>query len=98
MPLSATLDWIVCRFPPRPTTGESQTVDLDLMEEYRPVFADRLVLTMLGRRQLQRDHCDDLPGGAVRLAEGGRRIVLTEWQRSKQRERPHPCSGATMTA
>lgn len=71
---------------------------LDLMEEYRPVFADRLALTMLNRRQLQRTHFEDLPGGAVRLTEDGRKIVLTEWQRSKQREWPHPLLGRRVPA
>jgi CRISPR-associated protein Cas1 len=50
------------------------------MEEYRPVFADRLALTLLNRRQLQHDHFEELPGGAVRLTEDGRKLVLTEWQ------------------
>ena len=30
-----------------------------------------------------------LPGGAVRLTEDGRKLVLTEWQESRQREWPH---------
>jgi CRISPR-associated protein Cas1 len=56
---------------------------LDLMEEYRAVFADRLALTLLNRRQVQRDHFEDLPGGAVRLTDDGRTAVLTAWQQSK---------------
>lgn len=71
---------------------------LDLMEEYRPVFADRLALTLLNRHQLHRSHFDDLPGGAVQLTEEGRKTVLTEWQRSKHREWPHHMLGRSVPA
>ena len=49
---------------------------LDMMEEYRPVFADRLALTLFNRRQLRGEHFEQLPGGAVRLTEDGRKLVL----------------------
>ncbi|RCV53957.1 type I-C CRISPR-associated endonuclease Cas1c [Marinitenerispora sediminis] len=62
---------------------------LDLMEEFRPVLADRLALTMLNRHQVQARHFETLPGGAVNLTDEGRTIVLTEWQRWKQREWKH---------
>jgi CRISP-associated protein Cas1 len=71
---------------------------LDLMEEYRPVFADRLALTLFNRRQLQPAHFDELPGGAVRLSEDGRKIVLSEWQQSRQREWPHTLLGRSVPA
>jgi CRISPR-associated protein Cas1 len=71
---------------------------LDLMEEYRPVFADRLALTLFNRRQLQSGHFEELPGGAVRLSEDGRKLVLTEWQQSRQREYPHHLLGRSIAA
>jgi CRISPR-associated protein Cas1 len=71
---------------------------LDLMEEYRPVYADRLALTMFNRRQLQPDHFEDLPGGAVRLTEDGRKLVITEWQQSRLREWPHRLLGRAVPA
>jgi CRISPR-associated protein Cas1 len=71
---------------------------LDLMEEYRPVFADRLALTLINRRQLNGGHFEELPGGAVRLTEDGRRLVLTEWQQSRQREWPHQLLGRAVPA
>ncbi|MGH3274426.1 MAG: type I-C CRISPR-associated endonuclease Cas1c [Streptosporangiaceae bacterium] len=71
---------------------------LDLMEEYRPVFADRLVLTLFNRRQLQRGDFEELPGGAVRLSEDGRKLVLSEWQQSTQREWPHTLLGRSVPA
>jgi CRISPR-associated protein Cas1 len=71
---------------------------LDLMEEYRPVFADRLTLTLFNRRQVRAEHFEDLPGGAVRLTDDGRKLVLTEWQESRQREWPHHLLGRAVPA
>ena len=53
---------------------------LDLMEELRPVLADRLALTLVHRRQLQERDFAELPGGAFELTDGGRRTVITEFQ------------------
>jgi CRISPR-associated protein Cas1 len=62
---------------------------LDLMEELRPVLADRLVLTLLNRRQLRLEHFEELPGGAAQLTEAGRRVVIGEYKRRKQDEVLH---------
>ena len=71
---------------------------LDLMEEYRPVFADRLALTLFNRRQLQLGDFEELPGGAVRLSEEGRKLVISEWQQSRQREWLHGVLGRSIPA
>ncbi|RKN39249.1 type I-C CRISPR-associated endonuclease Cas1c [Streptomyces hoynatensis] len=62
---------------------------LDLMEEFRPVLADRFALTLLNRRQLRAEHFETLDGGAVRLTDDGRKITLTAWQEWKTRTWPH---------
>jgi CRISPR-associated protein Cas1 len=62
---------------------------LDLMEEFRPLLADRLVLTLLNRQELSDQHFEHLPGGAVRLTDDGRRAVLTAWQHARTRQWPH---------
>lgn len=63
---------------------------LDLMEELRPLLADRLALSMINRRQLRPADFVELPGGAVRLTDEGRRTVLVAYQGRKQEEVPHP--------
>lgn len=69
---------------------------LDLMEELRPVLADRLALTLINRRQLKpRDFAVD-EGGAVSLTEDGRKAVLVAWQERKKRELRHPFLGEAM--
>jgi CRISPR-associated protein Cas1 len=62
---------------------------LDLMEEFRPVFADRLALTLVNRGQLGAKDFEMLPGGAVRLSEDGRRTVLKSFQERKAEEFQH---------
>lgn len=63
---------------------------LDLMEELRPVIADRLAITLINRKQLQAEHFATLPGGAVNLNEDGRRLVLQAYQKRKEEEVSHP--------
>lgn len=62
---------------------------LDLMEEFRPIIADRLAITMINRKQVQAEHFTELPGGAVHLNDDGRRIVLQAYQKRKEEERHH---------
>ena len=62
---------------------------LDLMEEFRPVLADRLAVTLVNRRQLKAEHFDSLPGGAVHLNDDGRKVVLTAYQRRKEETLQH---------
>ncbi|MEU8252178.1 type I-C CRISPR-associated endonuclease Cas1c [Nonomuraea sp. NPDC048916] len=71
---------------------------LDLMEEFRPIHADRLALNLLNRKQLRAEHFETLPGGAVQLTEDGRRLVLTEWQAWKTKEWPHKLLGRKVSA
>jgi CRISPR-associated protein Cas1 len=61
---------------------------LDLMEEFRPL-ADRLALTLINRGQLTEKDFELRPGGAVYLAENGRKTVLSAYQQRKQEEVSH---------
>lgn len=63
---------------------------LDLMEELRPILADRLALSLINRRQLQAKHFETRDGGAVWLTDEGRKTVLGAWQERKKQERRHP--------
>lgn len=66
---------------------------LDLMEELRPILADRLALSLINRRQLRAGDFEWQDGGAVMLTDAGRRTVLTAWQERKKEERRHPFLG-----
>lgn len=62
---------------------------LDLMEELRPVLADRLALSLINRRQLRSGDFAKQEGGAVLMTDEARKTVLTAWQERKREERMH---------
>jgi CRISPR-associated protein Cas1 len=63
---------------------------LDLVEELRPVLADRLALTLVNRQQVSADGFRRLESGAVTMDDGTRKDVLIAWQKRKQEEIVHP--------
>lgn len=68
---------------------------LDLMEEFRPVLADRLALSLVNRRQLGASDFQFLDGGAVLLKETARKTVLVAWQERKRDTLQHSFTGET---
>lgn len=63
---------------------------LDLMEEFRPVIADRLVLSLINRRQVSPRGFERSESGAVIMDDATRKAVLVEYQSRKQDEILHP--------
>ncbi len=66
---------------------------LDLMEEFRSFLADRLVLSLINRKQVQARDFIYSAGSAVTMTEGARRNVLEAWQKRKLDELVHPFIG-----
>lgn len=63
---------------------------LDLMEELRPLLADRLAIALLNRRQLTaKDFAVD-PTHAHRLTDDARKTTLVAWQERKKTTIVHP--------
>ena len=70
------------------TRGQPAMV-LDLMEEFRPLIADNLVLAVLNNREIQTtDFTESL--GAYRLSDKGRKTFLQAFERKMQDEFKHP--------
>lgn len=63
---------------------------LDLMEELRPHLADRLVLSLFNRKQLQAGDFEQQESGAVALEADARKRVLVAYQERKREEILHP--------
>lgn len=63
---------------------------LDLMEEFRPVLADRLALALLNRRQIDISDFDSHENGAITLRDDSRKKVLVAWQERKLEQIVHP--------
>lgn len=68
---------------------------LDLMEELRPVMADRLALSLVNRGQLAADDFVVEEAGGVRMTDEARKRVLVAWQERKREELRHPFLGET---
>jgi CRISPR-associated protein Cas1 len=63
---------------------------LDLMEELRPVIADRVALTLINRRQLTAKDFISKETGGFEMKEAARKTVLAAYQERKQSELTHP--------
>ena len=63
---------------------------LDLMEELRPVFADRFVLSLVNKRMVSVSGFYQKENGAVIMDEETRKNVLSAWQMRKQEVIKHP--------
>ncbi len=63
---------------------------LDVMEELRPHFADRLAVTLINRKQIASNGFTVKENGAVIMDDETRKTVLTAWQQRKQEEIIHP--------
>jgi CRISPR-associated protein Cas1 len=63
---------------------------LDLMEELRPVLCDRLVLSLVNRKQVGPKDFETATTGGVRLKDKPRRAVLAAYQKRKQDTLVHP--------
>lgn len=63
---------------------------LDLMEELRPIFADRLALSLVNRRQITGEGFTQKESGGVLMDDDTRKAVLVAWQERKKEEIIHP--------
>lgn len=66
---------------------------LDLMEEMRPVLADRLALSLINRQQVRSDDFIVEEAGGVRLKDSARKDILIAWQERKRETVRHPFLG-----
>jgi CRISPR-associated protein Cas1 len=63
---------------------------LDLMEELRPVFADRLALSLVNRKQVTGKGFVAKESGGILMDDETRKTVLSNWQDRKKEEITHP--------
>lgn len=66
------------------------SLSLDLIEELRPVLADRFVLSLINRKMVTRKNFKQKENGSVLMDDDARKIVLTEWQNKKKETLTHP--------
>ena len=63
---------------------------LDLVEELRPQFADRFVLSLINRKEVSKNDFVVQQSGAVTFNENGKKKFLSAWQQRKKEEIKHP--------
>ena len=66
-----------------------KSLALDLMEELRPVLADRLVLSLVNRQQVRADGFTTTASGGVFMNDATRKTVLVAYQERKREELTH---------
>lgn len=67
-----------------------QSLALDMMEEFRPYLADRLVLSLVNRKQVNTQGFNSCEAGGIMMNESTRKDILIAWQKRKQEEVIHP--------
>lgn len=70
---------------------------LDLMEEFRPFLADRLVLSLINRQQVRASGFRRTESGGVEMDDATRKEVLSAYQKRKQDVITHPFLGEETT-
>jgi len=70
---------------------------LDLLEEFRPLIADRLVLSLINLRQVKQDGFQEQPGGGILMDAATRKAFLTALTSKKREEVTHPLLGEKTT-
>ena len=69
---------------------------LDVMEEFRPFIAERLVLSLINLKQIDAKDLTISESGAVLLSDAGRKTVVSAYQKRKQDTLVHPFIGEEM--
>jgi CRISPR-associated protein Cas1 len=70
---------------------------LDLMEEFRAVLVDRLVLSLINRGQVKATNFNMDPGGGVTMDEAIRKLLVASYQKRKQEQVTHLYLNEKMT-
>lgn len=66
------------------------SLSLDLIEELRPVLADRFVLSLINKKIVSKKGFEKKENGAVLMDDKTRKSVLVEWQNKKKETLTHP--------
>ena len=74
-----------------------KSLALDLMEELRPVMADRFVITLINNKIMKASHFEKQENGAVLMNDEGRKIFLSQYQNKKKEKLTHPYLKEKMT-
>ena len=66
------------------------SLSLDLIEELRPVLADRFVISLINKKVVNKKGFEKRENGAVLMDDKTRKLVVAEWQNKKKEILTHP--------
>lgn len=67
-----------------------QSLALDIMEELRAPIADRFVLSLINKKEIDAKGFNKMESGAVVMEDSLRKIVIQKWQEIKNEQILHP--------
>ena len=67
-----------------------KSLALDLMEEFRSIYADRFILTLINTKMIKPKDFEKQENGAVFLSKNAKKVILLEWQNKKKDVITHP--------
>jgi len=73
------------------------SVALDLMEEFRSIIVDSVVLTLMNKRMVAPEDFETQLGGVVLMKEAARKTFLRQYEERKMTEFQHPVFGYKVT-
>jgi CRISPR-associated protein Cas1 len=66
------------------------SLNLDIAEIFKPIIVDRLIFSLLNKKEIQAKHFGAQSGGGIYLSEKGRPIVLKAWEERLNSTIEHP--------
>lgn len=66
------------------------TLNLDIAEIFKPILVDRLIFSLINKKQIQAKHFKGRVGGGIFLSEKGIQIVLQAWEERLMSTIEHP--------
>ncbi len=67
-----------------------KSLALDLLEELRPEFADKIVITLINYKIMKPDFFEKRENGSVQMTDDARKVFLSAWQERKREKITHP--------
>ena len=66
------------------------SLNLDLAEIFKPILVDRLIFSLVNKREIQEKHFEKETGGGICLNDHGRGVVLRAWETRVNETIEHP--------
>lgn len=66
------------------------SLNLDVAEIFKPILVDRLIFSLINKKEIQEKHFEKQSGGGIYLSEKGREIVLKAWEMRINETIEHP--------